>query len=214
MKIGVLGTGIVGQVLGAGFIAQGHQVMMGGRDAHNSKAAKWVENNGANASAGTFAQCAAFGDLLVLATLWSGTENVLNMAGKETFAGKVIIDATNPLEFPTGAPPRLALGHNDSGGEQIQRWLPNAHIVKAFNSVGNGLMVKPDFPDGPPDMFICGNNDKAKDTVKQLCQELGWPTIDMGGIEGARLLEPLAMLWIAYGMNTNTWQHAFKLLRK
>jgi len=124
------------------------------------------------------------------------------------------MDATNPLVFTPGAPPSLALGHTDSGGEQVQRWLPAARVVKVYNTVGHAHMVNPNFPGGPPDMFICGNDAAAKKTVTDICRAFGWPTIDVGGIEGARLLEPLCILWVRYGFATGGWNHAFKLLRK
>jgi hypothetical protein len=127
----------------------------------------------------------------------------------------VIVDATNPLVSVQNAPPALALGHTDSGGEQVQRWIPGARVVKAFNTIGNAHMVNPTFADGPPDMFICGNDAEAKWIVSELCTELGWPgAIDIGGIEGARLLEPLCILWVTYAMQSGGWNHAFKLLRE
>jgi len=213
LKIGVLGTGDVGRVLANGFLAQGHEVKMGSRDAASQTLAKWVEQGGPRASGGTFAEAAQFGEIVLLATLWSGTENALRLAGAENLAGKVVMDATNPLTFgPAG--PTLALGHTDSGGEQVQRWLPKAKVVKVYNSVGNAHMVNPNFPGGPPDMFIAGNDGEAKKTVSEICKAFGWPTIDIGGIEGSRLLEPLCILWVGYGARTNTWNHAFKLLRK
>jgi len=219
MRIGILGTGDVGKALGKGFLATGHQVMMGSRKAANEKAAAWVkqaeaDKMGAGASAGTFADAVKFADLLVLATLWSGTGNALKLAGPENFAGKVVIDATNPLNFTSGRPPELSLGHTDSGGEQVQRWLPSALVVKAFNTVGNAQFFMPDFPGGPPDMFICGNNEAAKKTVTDILRSFGWPAIDIGGIEGARLLEPLCTLWVGYAMRYQSGNHAFKLLRK
>jgi hypothetical protein len=214
MKIGILGTGDVGRALGNGFIALGHEVTMGSRDAHNEKAAAWASTSGINASAGTFADATKFGDVLVLALSWTGTENALQLAGTENFAGKVVIDAINPLIFEPGKPIALALGHTDSAGEQIQRWVPSAHVVKAFNTVGFAGMFKPDFADGPPDMFICGNDDAAKQTVTEILTDFGWSTIDAGGIEGSRLLEPLCVLWVGYAMRTKTFHHAFKLLRK
>jgi hypothetical protein len=146
--------------------------------------------------------------------LWTGAENALNMAGPGNFAGKVVIDAINPLEFVPNAPPRLAIGHTDSAGERVQRWLPSAKVVKAFNIVGNVHMFKPQFPGGPPDMFICGNDDAAKQTVTEILKDFGWPAIDIGGIEGSRLLEPLCILWVGYGIRSGSWNHAFKLLRK
>ncbi len=215
MKISILGTGDVGQVLGSGFIKLGHEVKMGSREANNEKAKTWAAKNGAKASAGTFADSAAFGEVIVLATLWTGTENAVKLANPKNFAGKVVIDTTNPLDFSKGMPPRLALGHTDSGGEQVQRWLPGAKVVKCFNIVGNAHMVNPQFPGGVPDMFICGNDAEAKKKVTEILTAFGWPgSIDIGGIEGARLLEPLCILWVIYGAATSTWNHAFKLLRK
>lgn len=214
LKIGVLGTGDVGHVLASGFAAAGHPVMMGSRNGNNPKATSWAEANGPEASAGSFADAAKFADVVILATLWEGTESALEMAGHDTLAGKILIDATNPLDFSQGMPPKLAVGHTDSGGEMIQRWVPRAHVVKCFNSVGNPHMVNPDFPGGPPDMFICGDDAGAKATVTTLCRELGWPTVDIGGIEAARYLEPFAMVWIRTFFATGSGDHAFKLLRK
>ena len=214
MRIGILGTGDVGRSLANGFLSLGHEVKMGARDGGNPKAAAWASGAGPHASAGAFADAARFGELVALATLWAGTENTLRLAGPGNLAGKVLIDATNPLLFTPGAPPSLALGHTDSGGEQVQRWAPDARVVKAFNTVGHAHMVHPQFPGGPPDMFLCGNDSTAKETVTRILTAFGWNTIDIGGIEGARLLEPLCILWVDYGMRTNTWNHAFKLLRK
>jgi predicted dinucleotide-binding enzyme len=187
---------------------------MGSRDGANPKLREWVNAVGKGAKGGTFEDAAAFGELIVLATLWSGTENALRLAGEPNLAGKVILDATNPLVFREQGPPELALGHTDSGGEQIQRWVPSARVVKVFNIVGNAHMVQPDFPGGPPDMFLCGNDESARKTAADLCAALGWPVIDIGGIEGARLLEPMCILWVKYGIRAGTWNHAFKLLRK
>jgi hypothetical protein len=214
MKIGILGTGDVGRALGSGFISRGYQVRLGGREATNEKATAWAAAAGPRASTGNLADTAGFGELIVLATLWSGTENAIRLADPKNFVGKVVMDVTNPLVYTANQPPRLALGHTDSGGEQVQRWLPGGRVVKAFNIVGHAHMVDPDFPGGPPDMFICGNDKAAKDSVTEICRLFGWPTIDIGGIEGARLLEPLCILWVEYGLKTNTWNHAFKLLRK
>jgi predicted dinucleotide-binding enzyme len=212
MRVGVLGTGTVGQTLGTGPIALGHDVMNGSRSANNDKSAAWAAAAGKRASTGTFADAAAFGELIVLSTLWTGTENAIFLAGSQNFAGKTVIDTTNPLVVSDGLP-SLALGTTDSGGEQVQRWLPDAHIVKAFNIVGAPHMVHPALPGGPPDMFIAGNEDAAKAIVTEMLTAFGWSTIDIGGIEGARLLEPLCILWVLYGVRTGTWNHAFKLLR-
>lgn len=214
MRIGVLGTGDVGRSLANGFLKLGHEVKMGSREPGNAKATAWASAAGSHASAGTFAEAAQFGELLVLATIWSGTENALRLAGAPNLAAKVLIDASNPLSIQAGAPPSLAIGCTDSGGEQVQRWAPGARVVKAFNTVGHAHMVHPEFPGGPPDMFICGNDSIAKNTVTGILTAFGWNTIDIGGIEGARLLEPMCILWVLYGIRTNTWNHAFKLLRK
>ena len=213
MRIGILGSGDVGRALGSAFAACGHEVKVGSRDANNSKLKEWASKAGAHASAGTFADAARFGEIVVLATLWSGTENALRLAGAEHFGGKVVIDTTNPLDFTT-MPPRLSVGQTDSAGEQVQRWLTTARVVKAFNIVGNAHMFRPEFPGGPPDMFIAGNDAAAKQTVSRILNEFGWEVIDLGGIENSRYLEPLAMVWITHGFRTRSWNHAFKLLRK
>lgn len=214
MKVGILGTGVVGQVLGAGFAKLGHEVKMGSRDPSHAKVREFVTKAGPTASGGTFAEAAAFGDVILLATLWSGTENALKLAGAKNLAGKVVMDATNPLVFAPNAPPALERGWNDSAGEQVQRWLPDAKVVKVFNTVGNAHMVDPQFPGGPPDMFICGNDADAKQTVATICVNFGWPTIDIGGIEGSRLLEPICILWVLYGIRAGSWDHALKMLHK
>jgi predicted dinucleotide-binding enzyme len=213
MNVGILGSGEVGQALGNGFVSRGHAVKLGAREASNAKTAAWTAKHPGKGSAGTFRDAASFGETLVIATHWDGTENALSLAGHENFAGKVVLDVTNPLVVEPGKPPRLALGHTDSGGEQVQRWLPGARVVKVFNSVGNAYMVDPKFPGGPPTMFLCGNDAAARGAVADVCRAFGWETADLGGIEGARLLEPLCILWVQYGALTGRWNHAFKLLR-
>jgi len=214
MKIGVLGTGDVGRTLAGGFAALGHEVKVGTRDPSSDKAKALAAKLGPKVGVVTFAEAASFAEVAVLATSWSGTESAIKLAGPGHLYGKVVIDATNPLIIVPGGPPALALGHTDSGGEQVQRWLPAARVVKAFNMVGNAHMVRPQFPGGPPDMFICGNDAAAKATVTDLLTAFGWPALDIGGIEGARLLEPLCILWVIYGVRTGAWSHAFKMLRK
>jgi predicted dinucleotide-binding enzyme len=212
MKIGIIGSGEVGQRLGDGFIELGHTVKIGTRDPQ--KVAAWVEKHGDKASAGSFSEAAEFGeDMVAIATLWTGTQSAIEMAGPANFAGKVVMDVTNPLDF-SSTPPKLAIGHTDSAGETVQRLLPDARVVKAFNTVGNPLMLHPDFAGGRPTMFVCGNDDGAKDLVRDIAFSLGWETLDVGGIEGSRLLEPLAMLWVVHYFRTKNGNHAFKLLRK
>jgi predicted dinucleotide-binding enzyme len=209
VKVGILGSGEVGKVLAGGFARLGHEVKIGSRDPE--KLGEWVAATGERASAGTFAEAAAFGDLIVLATLGTGTKSAVELAGAANFDGKVVIDATNPLDFSSGQP-ALFVGHTDSLGEMVQRWLPKARVVKAFNTVGNSFMVNPKLPGGPPDMFIGGNDDDAKKIVSQVCEHFGWGVIDLGGIEASRHLEPMCMVWLLHGFRSGSWSHAFKML--
>jgi predicted dinucleotide-binding enzyme len=219
MNIGVLGSGDVGRRLAEGFIELGHMVRIGTRDPGKGELVQWVSNHGGEerkSSAGAFVDAASFGEIIVIATSWNGTSNAIKMADPKNFAGKIVIDVTNPLDFSQGMPPKLALGHSDSAGETVQRLIPEAKVVKAFNIVGNPHFLHPHFPnEGPPTMFICGNDEQAKKEITEgILARLGWETIDIGGIEGARLLEPLAMLWITHYLRTGTNNHAFKLLIK
>lgn len=215
MKIAVLGTGDVGKALGKGFITLGHEVKMGARTAGNDKAVAWAREQGPKASEGTFAQAVDFGDVVVLATLGLANGSAIAQAGPERFEGKVVIDTTNPLDFSKGFPPSLALAGKDSGGEEVQRLLPGARVVKAFNIVGNAHMFRPDFPGGGPDMYICGNDAAAKQTVSGILDEFGWKNVfDLGGIEVSRYLEAMCLVWVLYGSKTGGWNHAFKMLRK
>jgi 8-hydroxy-5-deazaflavin:NADPH oxidoreductase len=214
MKVGILGTGDVGKALGKGFLALGHEVKIGAREASNEKAQAFVASaGGAAASAGTFTDAARFGEVVVLATLGMANASVLDRAGPDNLRGKVVIDATNPLDFSKGTP-ALGIAGQDSGGEQVQRLLPAARVVKAFNIVGNAHMFRPTFPGGPPDMFIAGNDPAAKQTVTDLLTAFGWNTIDLGGIEVSRHLEAMCMVWVLYGRSTGSWNHAFKMLRQ
>ena len=148
----------------------------------------------------------------MLAVSWSGVENALKLAGAQNLAGKVVIDVINPLTSGSRGL-ELAIGHTASDGEWVQRRLPGARAIKAFNSVGYARMFKPEFPDGPPDMFICGNDDAAKATVTGILTSFVGSTIDIGGIEGSRVLEPLCVLWLDYAMRAKSRARAFKLLR-
>lgn len=213
MKVGVLGTGDVGKALGSAFLALGHEVKMGSREPGNTKAQAWVKEAGEHASAGTFAEAAGFGELVVLATLGSATLDALKLAGPENFKSKLVVDTTNPLDFSQGFPPRLISG-GVSGGERVQRALPGAQVVKAFNTVGHAHMFRPQFPSGPPDMFICGDDVKAKARMTEILNQFGWGTVDVGGIASSHYLEGMCLVWVLYGASTNTWNHAFKLLRK
>jgi NADPH-dependent F420 reductase len=214
MKIGILGTGNVGFALADGFIKYGHEVMIGSRDVTQEKVQDWKSKHENMASVGSFADSAKFGEMVILATPWTGTENAIKLAGAENLKGKVVVDPTNPLDFSGGTPPRLSVGQTDSAGETVQRWLPDSKVVKCWNIVGSSHMVDPKFSDGKPDMLICGNDADAKKLVEGFVYDFGWNCIDMGEIGYSRFLEPFAMVWIVYGFTTNTWNHAFKLLRK
>ena len=213
MKIAILGTGDVGRALGKGFIESGHEVRMGSRDAKHEKMLGWVKEMGPKASGGTFAEAAQFGEMIVVATLGMANEAALKMAGPENFRGKVVIDTTNPLDFSKGMPPTLAISGSDSGGERVQKMLPGAKVVKAFNIVGNSNMVHPKIAGGPPDMLIAGNDAGAKLEVTKLLKEWDWNVTDIGGIEGARYLEAMCIAWVLYGAANQTWTHAFKFIR-
>ena len=211
MKVGILGSGVVGQALGRGFANRGHPVMLGTGSPGSDKLLEWVQSIGKNASTGSFAEAAAYGDILVFATLGSAVERVIELAGKENFSGKVLIDVTNPLHF-SGKSVGLFVGINDSLGERIQRWLPKAKVVKCFNTVGNSQMVNPRHKDG--EMLICGDDAAAKEQVAKIVKEFGWKgVIDVGGIEGARWLEAMVPLWVRVGAKINSWDHIFAVLR-
>jgi hypothetical protein len=212
MKIGILGTGDVGKALGKGFLALGHEVKMGAREASNEKAAAWVKESGAKASQGTFADAAEFGEIVVLATLGAANASVLQATG-DKLKGKILIDATNPLDFSKGFPPSLAISGTDSGGEEVQRLAYGAHVVKAFNTVGNALMFKPQMAGGPPTMFIAGDDAEAKKKVGSLLADFGREVCDLGGIASSRYLEAMCMVWVLHASKTGNWNQAFKMLK-
>jgi predicted dinucleotide-binding enzyme len=216
MKIGVLGSGEVGQTLGAGFLKHGHQVMLGTRNPQKPEVQKWVgENSGAKA--GTFEETAKFGELLVLATAGPAAEHALQLAGAANLAGKTIMDACNPIadgEAPQQGVLKFFTGPNDSLGERLQEKFPQAHIVKAFNSVGAAQMVNPHYEQGTPTMFYCGDNAAAKAEVTKIITQFGWEPFDCGGIIGSRAVEPLCVLWCLPGFLRNQWTHAFKVVTK
>ena len=212
MKVGVLGSGDVAKVLGSGFLKHGHNVMMGTREI--SKLADWLATN-PGARVGSFAEAAAFADLVVLAVKGSAASYALRAAHAENLNGKPVIDATNPITdvAPVNGVLQFFTDFNESLMERLQREFSDAHLVKAFNSVGSVRMVNPQFKGGPPTMFICGNDEKAKQIVTQVLEQFGWEAADMGKAEAARAIEPLCMLWCIPGFLRNEWVHAFKLLK-
>ncbi len=215
MKIGILGSGTVGQTLGAGLIKHGHQVKLGTRTPDDADVRKWLAAT-PGATAGTFAEAAKFGELIILAAKGTVVESVINIAGKENLNGKTLLDVTNPI---ADAPPENGIvkyftGPNESLGERVQALVPNAKVVKSFNSVGAGRMVNPHYEQGPPTMFLCGDDASAKSQVTEIIRQFGWEPYDVGGIKASRALEPLCMLWVIPGFTKNQWTHAFKLLTK
>jgi 8-hydroxy-5-deazaflavin:NADPH oxidoreductase len=212
-RVGVLGTGEVGRRLAAGFRSRGHHVMIGSRDPGKAELAEWLSADGAGIESGTFAEAAEHGELLVLAVLGNAAEEAIAAAGPERFSGKVVIDAMNPLDFSHGFPPKLSITGEDSLGERIQRALPNAKVVKAFNTIGNAYFVEPGFSDGQPTMLIAGDDEDAKRTVRDALTDFGWSdTVDIGGIEGARELEAICIAWVKIAGARGAWDHGFKLL--
>jgi len=212
MKIGILGSGAVSKSLAAGFVKHGHAVMLGTRQP--AKLAEWAAHN-LKTDVGTFAEAAAFGDLLVLAVKGSAAAEALRAAGPANLAGKPIIDTTNPIADtpPVNGVLRFFTSLDESLMERLQREFVDARFVKAFNSVGSSVMVNPQFEDGKPTMIICGNDEAAKKSVGGILDQFGWETADMGKAEAARAIEPLCMLWCIPGFLRQDWRHAFKLLR-
>src|SRR5688500_10928098 len=212
MKIGILGSGDVARALGSGFLRHGIEVMLSSRGP--GKLAEWQATSGRGALVGGFADAAAFGDLLVLAVKGSAAGEALDLAGEDSLRDKTVIDATNPI---ADAPPengvlRFFTSLDESLMERLQRRAPEARWVKCFSCVGNGLMVNPDFGALKPTMFICGDSAAAKQDVQEVLILFGWEWEDLGGVQAARAIEPLCILWCIPGFLRNRWTHAFKLL--
>jgi hypothetical protein len=211
MKIGVVGSGVVATTLAAGFLRHGYDVTIGSRSPEKLKDFA-AQNKGVQL--GTFAEAAAFGEVIVVAVKGNAAAEALRLAGAANLVGKPVIDATNPIK---DAPPAKGVLQfftdiNFSLMEQLQAEFPEAHLVKAFNSVGAPAMVDPAFVGGKPTMFIAGNSEAAKAKVQGILENFGWDTADMGAAEAARAIEPLCMLWCIPGFTKNEWHHAFKLL--
>jgi hypothetical protein len=214
-RVGVIGSGQVGRVLAAGFAARGHEVTIGTREpAENDDLQAWAAQHD-RVAVGSLAAAAEAGEIVVLAVRGAAAEQALATAGPQHLAGKVVIDATNPLDF-SGGRPAMTVGHTDSGGEIVQRAVPDARVVKAFNTVGNGLMVDPQGAGGlreRPTMFIAGNDADAKATVADALADFGWDALDVGGIEQSRQLESLCLLWVAVaGARGGRYDHAITLV--
>ena len=213
-RIGIIGSGDVGQSLASGFLKYGFEVMIGSRDV--TKLEGWKLTAGESGFAGTFEETAKFGEIIVLATKGKASIEALNLAGVANLASKTIIDTTNPI---SDLPPQNGVLNfysdlNDSQMEKLQRAFPESNFVKAFNSIGSRLMINPDFGNEKPSMFICGNSDEAKAEVAVITELFGFIAEDMGSAEAARAIEPLCMLWCIRGFRENSWYHAFKLLKR
>jgi predicted dinucleotide-binding enzyme len=199
MRIGVLGTGMVGSTIGTKLVGLGHEVMMGSREAGGEKAQAWVEEAGPGASEGTFADAAAFGELVFNCTAGIHSLAALQAAGPTNLAGKVLVDVANPLDFSQGFPPSLAVSNTDSIGEQLQRALPETRVVKALNTMNCSVMVDPGAVSGDHAAFLCGEHAAAKAQVAALIGTFGWPPeriLDLGGIRSARGMEMYLPLWL------------------
>jgi len=213
-KVGIIGSGSVGTTLANGFLKHGYEVTVGTRSA--AKRDDLKSKTGGKASIGSFEDAAKFGEIVVLAVKGTVAEPTVRSLAQGPLKGKIVIDATNPI---ADAPPvngviRFFTSLDESLMERLQKLAPETHFVKAFNSVGNALMVNPDFHGIKPTMFMCGNNDEARREVKTILEQFGFEVEDLGKAEAARAIEPLCMLWCIPGFLQNGWTHAFKLLRK
>ena len=213
-KIGIVGSGIVGQTLANGFVKHGYAVTIGTNTPDKREELKSKTNG--KAIVGSFEDAARFGNVVVLATKGTAAEAALRAAGIANLKGKTVIDTTNPIADtpPVNGVLQYFTSQNESLMERLQALAPEAHFVKSFSCVGNALMVNPDFGGVKPTMFICGNHDGAKSEVKTILDQFGFEVADMGAAEGARAIEPLCVLWCIPGFLSNSWTHAFKLLKK
>lgn len=210
MKIGIIGAGSVGGTLGRGWAATGHEVLFGVRDPAKGQVRERVSQAGSGTRAGSVAEAGAFGEVVVLATPWGAARSALGAAGG--LAGKVLVDCTNPLKPDLSG---LAVEPCRSGGEMVAAWAPGARVVKAFNTTGAENMADPRYREGRLTMLLAGDDDDAKATVATLAEELGFEAVDAGDLSAARLLEPLALLWIqlAYGQGLGR-SFGFRLVRR
>jgi len=197
VRVGILGTGMVGSTLGSKLVQIGHEVKMGSRSANNEKAVEWAAKNGARASFGTFADAAEFGEVVFNCTAGTVSLAALALAGTNNLRGKVLVDVANPLDFSKGMPPTLSVCNSDSLGEQIQRALPNVKVVKALNTMNCRVMVEPSLVPGEHDVFVCGNDPQAKVRVTEILKSFGWRSIiDLGDITAARGTEMVLPIWL------------------
>ena len=196
-NIAILGTGMVGDSIGTKLVSLGYKVMMGSRTAGNEKAVAWSDRNGALSSHGTFADAAAFGEIIFNCTSGQASLEALQLAGRENLQGKILVDVANPLDFSKGMPPSLSICNTDSLGETIQRQFADVKVVKALNTLSCKLMVNPGLLKDTGNLFICGNDSVAKTEVENILREFGWEKIiDLGDITAARGTEQLLPIWV------------------
>ena len=211
MKIGIIGSGDVAQTLANGYLAKGYEVKLGTRD--TEKLSEWLENSGKNASVGNFSDAAKFGEVVFICASGAAALQAIGLVGAENFIGKTVIDVTNPLDFSEGMPPKFTATVGNSLGEQIQNALPEAKVVKAFNTINRTTMIDPHFGDETATLFIAGNDENAKVETRRLAEEFGWTVEDLGDIKQAFFLEAFAAMWLNYAFKYNSWTHAFKFLK-
>ena len=216
MKIAVLGTGMVGNTIGSKLIELGHSVKMGSRTSNNEKAKDWVSKSGSNASAGTFTEAAQFGELIFNCTNGGASLEVLSLAGKENLKGKILIDLANPLDASKGMPPVLiaSLSNTTSLGEEIQKKFPDVKVVKTLNTMNCYLMVDPKKVAGDHDVFLGGNDNDAKDKVKEILKSFGWNSpIDLGDISSSRGMEMILPIWLRLWGTFKSPMFNFKIVK-
>jgi predicted dinucleotide-binding enzyme len=214
MKIGMLGTGMVGEALGTKLVQLGHQVKMGSRTANNEAAAKWAAKNTNNASTGTFADAAAFGEIAFLCLKGEVELEVVRSVGAGPFGNKIVVDVSNPLDFSRGMPPSLSICNTNSLGEEVQKALPSAKVVKTLNTVNCEIMVAPGKAGAQPTMFVCGNDAQAKTQITALLKSFGWTdVVDLGDITKSRGTEMLLPIWLNLMQVLGHVHFGFKVVR-
>lgn len=217
-KIGVLGTGMVGQAIASRLVGKGYEVSMGSRSAENEKAVAFAEKYGDRADNGTFADAARFADEIVFnCTNGHASITALELAGAGNLKGKIIIDVANPLDFTHGMPPKLLFCNEDSLGEQIQHHFPDSKVIKSLNTMNCEIMLHPESISGDHNVFVCGNDADARMKVAGLLEEFGWKAeniIDLGDITAARGTEMLLPLWLRLFSKIGTVEFNFNIVRK
>ena len=215
MKIGVLGTGTVGTALGSGFVKAGHEVRMGSRKAGNEKGSAWAAAAGRGASTGTFADAAAFGEIVFNATNGAGSVDAVTAAGRENLRGKILVDVANPLDFSRGMPPTLFTAEaGESLAERIQSEVPETKVVKTLNTVNASVMLEPARAGGESDLFVAGNDPEAKARVTALLKEFGWKRVlDLGDLSAARGMEAYVLFWLQLFLAQKTPDFNIRVVR-